>query len=315
MSDNTPSGPPQEGNDPNAGGIPPYGEQTPPPAPGPDGSPYGTTPPQQPYGAPGQAPYGGPPPQQPYGAPGQQPYGAPGQQPYGVPGQPGGPAQQVQIGDAFSYGWTKFQQNVGPILLGVLAYVVVIGVVVGIFTGILIGGSAAAADPYGNNNAAGALLGFGGLALAALLMFLVAFMQAGVTRASLEISHGRRVSFATFFQFADFGKVILAVLLVGLGTAVGTMLCYLPGLVFGFFAQFTLFYVIDKGLGPVDALKASFSLVNKNLGTVVVLYIGVLIASALGTLLCYIGLIVTFPVALLATTYVYRRLNNEVVAP
>lgn len=327
MSDNTPSGPPQDENDPYAAQppadqAPPSDSDVPPaPAPGPDvppapapgpppASPYGQPAPGAPqyeqpqYGAPGQPPYNQPPP---YGAPGQQPYP---QQPYGS-----APGQQVQIGEAFSYGWLKFQQNVGTILLGVLAYLVAIGVVVGIFYGILIGGaSAASSSSLDNANALGALFGFSGLLIAAIVGLLAVFMQAGVIRASLEISHGRPVAFGTFFQFADFGKVLLAVLLVGVGTAVGTLLCYLPGLVFGFFAQFTLFYVIDKGLSPVDALKASFSLVNKNLGTVVVLYIGVMVAQWIGSALCGVGLLVAVPVSILATTYVYRRLNNEVVA-
>jgi len=219
----------------------------------------------------------------------------------------------VSIGEAFNYGWTKFTQNVGGIILGVLAYVVVIGIIVGIFYGILIAG-AAAAD--GRNGAGfGAFFGFSGLLLSGILMLLVTFMQAGIIRASLEISYGRRIEFATFFQFTDFGKVVVAALLVGVLTAVGTALCYVPGIVFAFFAQFTLFFVLDKGLGAVDALKASFSLVNKNLGTVVLLYIGVLVAEFVGYLVCGIGIIVAYPVALLATTYVYRRLLNEPVAP
>lgn len=299
MSNNDPNVPPNP-NDPYATGS--GAPVPPPPGGGADSAPQ--QPGQPGYGQPGaQAPQQ---PGQPYGQP---PYGQqPPQQPYGQ--QPGG-AQQVQIGEAFSYGWLKFQQNIGGIILGVLAYIAAITVVALVFILVLFGGISAGSSSDGFM---AGLFGFSGLAFVAIVAFLVVFMQAGVTRASLEISHNRPITFATFFQFNDIGRVLMAVVLVGVLTAVGTLLCVVPGIVFAFFAQFTLFYVIDKGMGAVDGLKASFALVNKNLGAVVALYIGVLVANAIGQALCGIGALVAFPVALLATTYVYRRLNGEVVA-
>jgi uncharacterized membrane protein len=289
--------PPAEGAQPGA---------YPPPAPAPGyGAPAGGYPPPaepaQPYGQqpPAAAPY---PPQQPYGQ--QQPYAQPAY-------QASGPT--VGVGEAFNWGWTKFTQNVGPLLLGVLAYLVVIGVIAGIFFAIL-AAAAAASDPYGSSSGLAALSGFTGLLFTGVLALLSVFMQAGVIRATLEIANGRPVEFATFFKFTDFGKVILAALLVGVGTAVGYLLLWLPGLVFAFFAQFTLYFVIDKGLDAVDALKASFTLVNRNLGTVVVLFLGVYVANAIGSALCGVGLLVSFPVGLLATAYLFRRIQNEPVA-
>jgi uncharacterized membrane protein len=278
------------GYGPAAGGYPP------PPA-----DPYGQQPPAQPYGA--QQPYA----EQPPGAPYAQPYAQ--QQPYGATGPTAG------VGEAFNYGWTKFTQNVGPLILGVLAYVVAIGVISGIFFAILVGAASVSTDAYGNvNSGFGALGGFSLLLFYAVIALLGVFMQAGVIRATLEIVSGRPVEFATFFKFTDFGKVILAALLVGVGTGIGTILFVIPGIVFAFFAQFTLFFVIDKGLAPVDALKASFTLVNRNLGTVVLLFLGVYVAQAIGSFLCGVGVLVAIPVSLIATAFMYRRLQNEPVA-
>ncbi len=250
-----------------------------------------------------------PPPAAPsYGAPAAGGYPPPGQVPPGAYG-----ASQVSVGDAFNYGWTKFTQNVGGIILGVVLYVLAFLILSGIFFAILVG-VGSAASPDGDNSGLGALFGFTGLLFMAVVALLTVLMQAGVIRACLEISYGRKVDVKTFFQFTDLGKLVLAALLVGVLTAVGYMLCFIPGLVFAFFAQFTLFFVIDKGLSPVDALKASFSLVNKNLGTVIALFVGVLIANVIGELLCGVGTLVALPVGLLATTFVYRRLLGEQVA-
>lgn len=286
--------PPAQGYGPPAGSYPPpapgYGQQ--PPAPG-----YGQQPPQDPYG---QQPYG-----QPYA---QQPYA----QPAGYPASSG-----TSVGDAFNWGWTKFTQNWAAFVLGVLAYAAVIVIVTIILFAVIAGGAAASIDPVTGEVRTGGVigLGFGYLIILAVIVLLSTFMQAGIIRAALEVVNGRRVEFATFFRFDDLGTVIVAALLVGLGTAVGTLLFVLPGIVFAFFAQFTLFFVIDKRLSPVDALKASFTLVNRNLGTFVLLYLSVLVVNSIGAFLCYVGQLVAAPVGLLATTHVYRRAQGEPVAP
>lgn len=288
----------------------------------------GTTPPRddEPQPSQGQPPAGPPPaPQQPYGQqpppgqpyPPQQPYPQPGyaQQPSGAPY--GAPTAGTSVGDAFSWGWTKFTQQVGPFLLGVLAYLAVIVVVSAVLFAVILGGTVASVDPDTQElrNGAGVGLVFGYLLVAAVAVLLSAFMQAGVTRATLEVADGRRIEVGTFFRFDDFGKVVVAALLVGLGTAVGTLLFVIPGLVFAFLAQFTLFYVIDKRMAPVDAIRSSFTLVSRNLGTVLLLFLAVYAANLVGSALCGIGQLVSFPVGLLATTWMYRRLQDEPVAP
>jgi len=283
--------------------------------------------PQPPQGQPAapppasQEPYGQqPPPAQPYGRPypPQQPYGQPGygQQPYGQPAY-GAPTTGTGVGDAFSWGWTKFTQQVGPFLLGVLAYLVVIGVVSAVLFAVILGGTVASVDPETQElrNGAGFGLVFGYLVVLAVILLLSAFMQAGVTRASLEVADGRRIEIGTFFRFDEFGKVVVAALLVGLGTAVGTLLFVIPGLVFAFLAQFTLFFVIDRRMAPVDAIRASFTLVTRNLSAVVLLFLAVYAANLIGSALCGVGQLVSFPVGLLATTWMYRRLQDQPVAP
>lgn len=308
MSNNDPNVP-QNPNDPYAAGS--GAPVPPPPGGGADDAPQQPQQPQ-PYGQPDQT-YG----QTPYGQPGQLPYGQPNaQQPYGQQApysqqppyaQAPGSSMQIDVVEAFKYGWEKFRANAGVIILGVLAFIVAIVVVGLIFFAILI-----AVASSGSSTAAG--LGFfSTVLLVGFVLLLSVFMQASVVRVSLEISHGRPVTFGSFFQFADLGKVLITALIIGVASAIGALFV-VGALVVGFFSQFALFYVIDKGLDPVAAIKASIDLVMKNFTTVILLYVGVYVANMIGSALCGIGLIVAVPVALLATTYVYRRLNGEVVA-
>ncbi|MGN6240452.1 MAG: hypothetical protein ACTHNI_12015 [Cellulosimicrobium cellulans] len=289
-------------------GAPPTGGYPPPAGP----------PPAQPYGAPptGAYPPAGPPPAQPYGQqpPGQPPYG--GQAGYPPPagpyGQPGYPGQQIQVQDAFSYGWNRFTQNAGVIIGGVLTYVAVLAGLSVAFWALLVGTAQTTVDPVTGevSTAGGFAFGFGTFLFVAVLVVLGFLVQAAVVNVSLLVTRGKKLEYADFFRYPNLGTVILVALLIGLATGVLAITIVGP-IVFVFFAQFTLFYVIDKRLGVFDAFKASFSVVSKNLGTVVLLFLGVYLAQLVGTLLCYVGLLVALPVAQIATAYVYRRLNAE----
>ncbi|MBM7820447.1 putative membrane protein [Cellulosimicrobium cellulans] len=297
---------------------------SPPPA-SPDGAPPtggypapAGPPPAQPYGAPptGAYPPAGPPPAQPYGQqpPGQPPYG--GQAGYPPPagpyGQPGYPGQQIQVQDAFSYGWNRFTQNAGVIIGGVLTYVAVLAGLSVAFWALLVGTAQTTVDPVTGevSTAGGFAFGFGTFLFVAVFVVLGFLVQAAVVNVSLLVTRGKKLEYADFFRYPNLGTVILVALLIGLATGVLAITIVGP-IVFVFFAQFTLFYVIDKRLGVFDAFKASFSVVSKNLGTVVLLFLGVYLAQLVGTLLCYVGLLVALPVAQIATAYVYRRLNAE----
>lgn len=338
MSESTAGGPPRDENESqlpsDAAPAPenPYAEaepSVPPPEPAapepaapqprPASPPPAGPPPAQPYGAPPAGAYpppAGPPPGQPYGQqpPGQPPYGGqPGYPPPAAPyGQPGYPGQTVQVQDAFSYGWNKFTQNVGVILGGVLTYVAVLAGLSVAFWAILVGTAQTTVDPVTGevSTAGGFAFGFGTFLFVAVFVVLGFLVQAAVVNVSLLVTHGKKLEYADFFRYPNLGTVILAALLIGLATGVLAITIVGP-IVFVFFAQFTLFYVIDKKLGVLDAFKASFTVVSRNLGTVVLLFLGVYLAQLVGTLLCYVGLLVALPVAQIATAYVYRRLNAE----
>lgn len=228
----------------------------------------------------------------------------------------GGPGQQpFTVGEAFNYGWLKFQRNLGTIILAALGYIAVM-VVVGLVWSLILGAVGFGVGAMGDD---AAVAGFTGMLISTALLSVVVVllyyvMQAGIIRGALQITYGRPLEVKTMFQFDNIGRVIVSSLLVAVLTAVGFALCYVPGLIVGFFAQFTLFFVVDKGQSAVDAIKSSFQLVNRNLGTVLVLYLGVLVAGAIGGALCGIGLLVAVPVSIIAQAYAYRRMLGEPVA-
>jgi uncharacterized membrane protein len=237
-----------------------------------------------------------------------------------VPGPPpGGGAQPFDVGAAFSWGWKKLQENIGPILIAMLIYVVVIAVVefvaYFILGGILI--SSASIDPNTGQISGGSGL-IAGLFFAALVsgvgIVLFAFLQAAIVRGGLMIADGQRLQVGQMFNFENFGTVFLAALIVAALTVVGVFLCYIGAIAVAIFTPFYMFFVIDKGAGPWESVVASFNEVKNHFGSVFLLLLALYAVNFLGALLCGIGLIVTLPLTFLALTFAYRRLQGDPIA-
>lgn len=328
-----PAGP--QGGD-QGSGYPPPGTPPPPPTPPGYGAPpptppgYGAAPPPPPgYGTPpppppgGQAPggyappgYAPPPPPPPgYGPPPGAP--APGYPPPGY-AQPG-PASGFSIGDAISWSWAKFTQNAAALIVPLLVYALALAGVIGAMVGVVIATSETTTttytDAYGvsSETTSGNITPVGGIVmfLGYILLFCIAiYMHAGITTGCLDIADGRPVSIGTFFKPRNLGKVAVTGLLLVLGTVIGSILCVIPGLIFGFVAQFAIVFVVDKSLSPVDSIKASIATVRADLGNSFLSWLVQAAAVLVGELLCYVGMLVGIPLASLIQVYTYRKLSG-----
>lgn len=303
------------GQNPNPGGYPP------PPA----GPPPGYGPPPPGYGPPpGYPPPPGPPPGygQPHGHGALPP-------PPSYPPAPGYPTQgypstsHFDVGDAFRWAWNKFTKNPAELIVPFIGYAVVISILA-ILIWVVGGGAELLGGMAANDENAYSGAASPGLGIGAIFVFLVgylallaagAYFQAAYVSGCLDIADGRPVTIGSFFQARNFGAVILTTLLVGIGTAVGGILCVIPGIIFAFLAQWAVLFVIDRGLAPVEAVKASIAAVRSNIGGALLSYLAQMLAVFAGELACGIGLLVGMPVAILIQVYSYRVISGGQVAP
>lgn len=297
MSENTPQSP----YEPNQGGpTPPSGGPTPPPAGGPTPPPSGGPTPPPASGGAAQPPA--------YGGAGQPPaYGGPGG-PYGT--QPSGP---FGVGEALSFGWSRFKGN----WLFWVLFVLLTFVVGGIFNAGSIGdyqeineaamrgdisSDAAASVSFGSS-----LLGLVGSLLTSVLGAL------GINAALREVS-GEKATWGTLFKVNTYGMIILAALLLMVAGFVGLLLCGLGLIALAIFAPFTYHGVVDKGQNAWESFTSSFRLVGQNFGAVFLLELALLGINIVGAILCGLGLFVTIPLSILALAYAFRRIAGGPVA-
>lgn len=238
-----------------------------------------------------------------------------------APSYGGGDNTGYSLGKALSYGWAKFQANTGQIIVSAVVLVVGLGVVAVLGT-LVMNAMTSDASCSVKNGVLDCDEGtgfFGRLILQSLLsavLLVVAWViGAGLVRASLNVTEGKPFLFSDVVKTDKIGSVVVASVLIAIATFVGTILCYLPGLVVGFATSYTLYFIIDKDMAPIDAIKASVMFVKDNLANTIVWYIvGGLVAAA-GFLVCVVGALVSVPVVLIGTAYTYKTLNREPVAP
>ena len=230
---------------------------------------------------------------------------------------PAGPgAGGFSVGEAFGWGWKKFRENLGPLVVVALAIVAVL-IVLSVIRFALTAGTDAAIDPVTGEVENPGL--FGTALVSSLLLGLVQFVvsvvvSAGIIKGALDITQGRPLELGTMFKGFSLGQLIIASILTSLLTFVGLLACLVGAIVVAFFLSFTTYFIVDEGQSAVDAMKASFAFTKANAGELLLLFLAIIGANILGACLCGVGLLITVPVTILAQAYAYRSLRQQPIA-
>jgi uncharacterized membrane protein len=238
----------------------------------------------------------------------------------------GGGNQPAEAGAAITYGWNKFKENWGEIIVALIVGFVILAVM-GLI-GFLIQRSLVSVDDCTvritdtgvvRSSGCGDSVGFfTQLFAAALFQFLVllgqSVMALFVIRATLMIVRGERLQASKIMTADNLVPYMIGAVIVSLMTFVGIILCVLPGIAVWFFTLFWGYFVVDKDMPPIEAITASFNMVKDNIGPVILFVLLSWVVMFVGAILCGIGLIVAIPVVIIATGYMYKRLLNEPVA-
>ena len=223
---------------------------------------------------------------------------------------------------AISYGWEKFKSNVGDIIVALIIGFVIIVILEAI--AYFVYSALVSTDNVKctvNQNSISCdqgpsffvrLIAQG--ILQAVFFLASAALQLIVIRATLLIIRGERLTTEALLSLEKIGPYAIAALIVAALSFVGFILCILPGIAVLFFTHFYGYFIVDKDMAPMDAIKASFELVKDNAGVVFVFYLLSMLVIFAGLILCGVGLIVAWPVVIIATGYMYKRLQGEPVA-
>jgi uncharacterized membrane protein len=234
------------------------------------------------------------------------------------PYQPGSPPPGGRPGfeaiEALSFGWAAVTKDYAGVALPLVAAIFV-SAIPGMILGVIRWGVAGALSASGSmNQPLLALLDFGGSGVSSLLGLIVeAFILGGVTQFSLRVARGEKPDFGVVFSGGRFFAPMLgATLIYAACSGVGLALCIVPGiLVMSVWIAYSAF-IVDKGMGGIDALKASFELTAPHRTNVIVYMLLSILAYFAGLLACCVGiLLLSFPVLMIGNAYLYLKLIGE----
>jgi len=197
--------------------------------------------------------------------------------------------EKFRIQDALRYGWTTFTGNVVFFVLMML----VIGIPLA-----LLQRSVAGAPWY-------SLSSIFLRSVCALLRVVAAMAVIVVSLSWLDEGGFRRSRLDEIRE--QIVPYFLGSLLYSAIVGVGMILLVVPGVYWAVKYQFIPYLIIDRGLAPMEALKASGDLTEGYRMDLFLFLLAVIGANILGALAFGVGLLVSIPVTFLAHAWVYRR--------
>jgi uncharacterized membrane protein len=196
------------------------------------------------------------------------------------------------MGEALSFGWNTFKANVG--------FFIVLLIIVGIVQSI------PSALQTASDNASVELLG------AVLGIVIGMFVQIGTTRIALKFVDGQKAELSDLFsRYEVFFSLLIAGIIVGIAVMVGLILLIVPGIIIGIIFSMYGYVIVDRGLGPIDALKRSAAITDGARLALFGFAIVLMLLNIVGFLALVIGLFVTIPISMIAMAYVYRKLDSQ----
>lgn len=231
------------------------------------------------------------------------------------------PGPQINF-NWISQGWDLFKSQTGAWIGAIVIYLLVALVIdiplafitgyaqqfIDIFRSMQDHTTAPEGSPFSN---------FGRNLLFGMLAGVVNFvLLGGLYRMAIRQGRGETIQATDLFSALD-----VALPLIGLGfitqilVTIGTYLCLLPGfIVMGLF-MFAPLLVVDRRLGPIQAITESIALLKSQWLMATLFYFVVATIGGLGFLICGIGLVATYPTFLISVALAYLTFTQQSQPP
>jgi len=199
------------------------------------------------------------------------------------------------IGDAVKYGWRKATGNISFFVVLFLIFIVV---------------NVAPA-------ALGALFQHLNISILSFAAQLVGWalqltMSLGLINVALRLHDNKKANYKNLFDHVHLViPYFLTSIIYGLIVFVGFILLIVPGIVWSIKFRYFPYLMVDRNLGPIDALKESAKMTRGFKWKI--FWFGVVIAliNILGFLALIVGLFITVPLSMMAEAWVYRKLTAK----
>jgi uncharacterized membrane protein len=222
---------------------------------------------------------------------------------------------QVRFGEWISEGWKMFTEQWKAWVINTLVYVLICGtpmlVVIGGFYGYLImqisenAARRSSQPPIAPEVFITFYLIF--FAVMFFTLLIAAYFTGGMHKSALKQLQGGKVELRDLFSGGStYFPILIASILTTILTIVGVLLCIIPGFIVAGALFFTIPLIVERRLGAVEAMKASYERTKKNLLMFTLFAFVVQLIAQAGSYACYVGLLATIPLLFTITAVAYR---------
>ena len=135
------------------------------------------------------------------------------------------------------------------------------------------------------------------------------FVALGLTTFSLRAHDNiQGVQIADLWNPGPFWRFLGAHILTVIAVAIGFLLLVVPGIILAIGLSFVPYLVVDRGLGPIEALKESWRITKGHKWQLLLLLLALVGINLLGVLALIVGIFVTVPITMLAFAHAYRTI-------
>lgn len=144
--------------------------------------------------------------------------------------------------------------------------------------------------------------------------FVIGFLASTVVtiayaRMALSANEGQHVSWEGLWAPEHFWRMLGATILQTVIIVIGFILLIIPGIIASLMLCFTQLLVVDRKMGPVEAIKESYEITKGQLFRLFLFMIAICLLNFVGLIALVVGLLVTVPVSLIAIAHVYKKLS------
>lgn len=134
----------------------------------------------------------------------------------------------------------------------------------------------------------------------------------GQVKIALEINDRKKARLADLFSEAHMIiNYFLASLLFGAIVLAGLILLIVPGIIWAIKFQYFVYFIVDKELTPIEALKASSRITKGVKWNLFLLGLELVAINILGFLALGVGLFLSIPTSMIAKAHVFRKLSAK----
>lgn len=185
------------------------------------------------------------------------------------------------VSSAYKHGWKTLWPSFGMLFLAGLIYLLIVGIFTYIDFSIT----------YGLPENTQLMLSF---TLSVLSFFLFTPFYYGLSYCFLKAARDRKVEVKNLFAaFNNYWSTLASYLLTGIIIGAGLLLLIVPGIIFACKLAFVPYLVVDRKMGPINAISESWSMTRGHAGKVFLIGLLAIPIMIAGFICLIIGFFIT----------------------